>query len=105
MEGGMVQSFGWGLWEQLAYGPDGRMLNPGFLDYHIATALDVPDLECELLEIPTLNGPYGAKGVAEPPITPGIAALQGAILDAVGADLHEAPFTPQRVRAALRMKD
>jgi xanthine dehydrogenase molybdenum-binding subunit len=102
MEGGMVQSFGWGLWEQLAYAPDGRMLNPGFLDYHIATALDVPDLETELVEIPTLNGPYGAKGVAEPPITPGIAALQGAILDAVGIDLHEAPFTPERVRAALR---
>ncbi|HEX5415575.1 MAG TPA: xanthine dehydrogenase family protein molybdopterin-binding subunit [Chloroflexota bacterium] len=104
MEGGMVQSMGWGLWEQLSYAPDGRMLNPGFLDYHLATAADIPDLECELLEIPTLNGPYGAKGVAEPPITPGIAAVQGAILDAVGVDLHEAPFTPERVRAAIKEK-
>jgi len=102
MEGGMAQSLGWGLWEQLAYAPDGRMLNPGFLDYHMATAADLPDLETELLEIPTVNGPYGAKGVAEPPITPGIAALQGAILDAVGVELHEAPFTPERVRAAIR---
>jgi xanthine dehydrogenase molybdenum-binding subunit len=104
MEGGMAQSLGWGLWEQLTYAPDGRMLNPGFLDYHMATAADLPDLECELLEFPTVNGPYGAKGVAEPPITPGIAALQGAILDAVGVELHEAPFTPERVRAALRAK-
>jgi CO/xanthine dehydrogenase Mo-binding subunit len=102
MEGGMVQSLGWGLWEKLAYADDGRMLNPGFLDYHIATAADVPDLETALLEIPTLNGPYGAKGIAEPPIVPGIAALHGAILDAVGVDLHELPFTPERVRAALR---
>ncbi|HLH73365.1 MAG TPA: molybdopterin cofactor-binding domain-containing protein, partial [Chloroflexota bacterium] len=102
MEGGMVQSMGWSLWEQLVYAPDGRMLNPGFLDYHIATAADVPNLETVLLEIPTLNGPYGAKGVAEPPITPGIAAVQGAILDAVGVDLHEVPFTPERVRKAIR---
>jgi CO/xanthine dehydrogenase Mo-binding subunit len=102
MEGGMVQSLGWGLWEQLCYAPDGRMLNPGFLDYHLATAADVPDLETALLEIPTLNGPYGAKGIAEPPIVPGLAALHGAILDAVGVDLHEVPFTPERVRAAVR---
>jgi CO/xanthine dehydrogenase Mo-binding subunit len=105
MEGGMVQSLGWGLWETLVYAKDGRMLNPGFLDYHIATALDVPDLETTLLEVPTLNGPYGAKGVAEPPIVPGIAALHGAILDAVGVDLHEAPFTPERVRAGMRAKE
>ena len=104
MEGGMVQGLGWGLWEQLAYGPDGRMLNPGFLDYHIATALDVPELETVLLEIPTINGPYGAKGVAEPPITPGMAAVQGAILDAVGVDVHEVPFTPERVRKGIREK-
>jgi CO/xanthine dehydrogenase Mo-binding subunit len=78
------------------------MLNPGFLDYHLATAADVPDLDTVLLEIPTLNGPYGAKGIAEPPIVPGLAALHGAILDAVGADLHEVPFTPERVRAGLR---
>jgi len=104
MEGGAVQGVAWGLWEQMAYAPDGRMLNPGFLDYHLPTAADLPAIETVLVEIPTDNGPFGAKGVGEPPITPGIAALQLAIADAVGIDLHQAPFTPERVRAALREK-
>jgi CO/xanthine dehydrogenase Mo-binding subunit len=86
----------------MAYAPDGRNLNPGFLDYHLPTALDLPDLESLLVEVPTDNGPFGAKGVGEPPITPGIAAIQDAIADAIGARLTEAPFTPERVRAALR---
>jgi CO/xanthine dehydrogenase Mo-binding subunit len=102
MEGGTAQGVGWGLWEQMAYAPDGRNLNPGFLDYHIPTALDLPDIESVLVEVPTVNGPFGAKGVGEPPITPGIAAVQEAIYDAVGVSLHEVPFTPERVRAALR---
>jgi len=102
MEGGVAQGIGWGLWEQMAYAKDGRMLNDGFLDYHLPTAMDLPDLESVLVEVPTLNGPFGAKGVGEPPITPGVAATQEAIRDAVGAELHEAPFTPERVRNAIR---
>lgn len=104
MEGGAAQGLGWGLWEQMVYAPDGRMLNPGFLDYHVPTALDLPDIESVLVEVPTLHGPFGAKGVGEPPITPGIAAVQEAIYDAVGVELHEVPFTPERVRAAIRSK-
>jgi CO/xanthine dehydrogenase Mo-binding subunit len=102
MEGGAAQALGWGLWEEMAYAPDGRNLNPGFLDYHLPTALDLPDLESIIVEIPTVNGPFGIKGVGEPPITPGIAAVQAAISDAVGVRLHEVPFTPERVRAALQ---
>jgi xanthine dehydrogenase molybdenum-binding subunit len=102
MEGGTAQGLGWGLWEQMAYAKDGRNLNAGFLDYHIPTALDLPDIETVLVEVATNNGPFGAKGVGEPPITPGIAAVQEAIRDAVGVDLHEVPFTPERVRAAIR---
>jgi xanthine dehydrogenase molybdenum-binding subunit len=102
MEGGASQGLGWGLWEHMAYGPDGRNLNAGFLDYHLPTALDLPDLTSLLVEVPTDNGPYGAKGAGEPPITPGIAAIQAAIADAVGVRLSEVPFTPERVRAALK---
>jgi CO/xanthine dehydrogenase Mo-binding subunit len=102
MEGGAAQSLGWGLWEEMVYAGDGRNLNPGFLDYHIPTALDLPALESVLVEVPTVNGPFGVKGVGEPPITPGIAAVQEAIFDAVGVRLHSVPFTPERVRAALR---
>ncbi len=104
MEGGSAQGLGWGLWEQMVYHKDGRNLNAGFLDYHIPTALDLPDIETVLVEVATVNGPFGAKGVGEPPITPGIAAVQEAIRDATGVDIHEVPFTPERVRAAIRAK-
>ncbi|HEX5417562.1 MAG TPA: xanthine dehydrogenase family protein molybdopterin-binding subunit [Chloroflexota bacterium] len=104
MEGGTAQGIGWGLWEQMVYAPDGRNLNAGFLDYHLPTALDLPDIETALVEVPTLNGPFGAKGVGEPPITPGIAAVQEAINDATGLELHDVPFTPERVRAAVKGK-
>lgn len=104
MEGGATQGVGWGLWEQMIYAPDGRNLNAGFLDYHLPTSMDVPDIETVLVEVPTVNGPFGAKGVGEPPITPGIAAVQEAIFDAVGVDLHHVPFTPERVRNAIKAK-
>lgn len=104
MEGGSAQGIGWGLWEQMVYAKDGRNLNAGFLDYHLPTALDMPVIETALVEVPTDNGPFGVKGIAEPPITPGIAAVQNAIQDAIGVELHEVPFTPERVRAALREK-
>jgi CO/xanthine dehydrogenase Mo-binding subunit len=104
MEGGTAQGIGWGMWEQMVYAKDGRNLNPGFLDYHLPTALDLPDIESVLVEVATDNGPFGAKGVGEPPIIPGIAAVQNAIFDAVGVELHEAPFTPERVRSAIRAK-
>ncbi|HLZ07933.1 MAG TPA: molybdopterin cofactor-binding domain-containing protein, partial [Chloroflexota bacterium] len=104
MEGGSAQGLGWGLWEQMVYAKDGRNLNAGFLDYHIPTSLDMPDIETVLVEMPTINGPFGAKGVGEPPITPGIAAVQEAIRDAIGVDIHEVPFIPERVRAAIKAK-
>ena len=102
MEGGAAQGLGWCLWEQMVYAPDGHNLNAGFLDYHLPTALDLPDLTSVLVEVPTDNGPFGAKGVGEPPITPGIAAIQDAIADAIGVRLTEVPFTPERVRAAVK---
>ena len=104
MEGGSAQGLGWGLWEQMVYAKDGRNLNAGFLDYHIPTALDMPDIETVLVEVATVNGPFGAKGVGEPPITPGIAAVQEAIRDAIGVEIHEVPFNPERVRAAIKSK-
>jgi CO/xanthine dehydrogenase Mo-binding subunit len=102
MEGGAAQGLSWGLWEQMVHARDGRNLNAGFLDYHLPTALDLPDLTSILVEVPTDNGPFGAKGVGEPPITPGIAAIQEAIADAIGERLTEVPFTLERVRAGVR---
>ena len=100
-EGGAVQSLSWALMEELQYDEQGRLINPTFADYRIPTACDIPALETILTEFPAQHGPYGAKGIGEPPITAGLAAVASAIGDATGVWMHEAPMTPERVAFAL----
>ena len=101
MEGGALQGLSWGIMEQMQYDDKGRMWNPTLLDYRIPTAMDVPYIESVIVEVPTDNGPFGAKGVGEPPISPGIATIQEAVADATGVRINEAPFTPERVAMAV----
>ena len=102
LEGGAIQSAGFGMMEEQRYDDTGKLLNPNLLDYAIPTAMDVPQVKSELVEVPCELGPYGAKGVGEPPIIPGGAAIANAVLDAVGAQVTDLPMTPERVVAAMR---
>ena len=79
----------------------GRILNPSFLDYHIPTAADIPTLTPIIVEAYDENGPYGAKGIGEPPIEPVAAAIGNALYNALGSSVREFPFTPERVHAAI----
>ena len=65
------------------------------------TAADVPDIDSIIVEVPSEDGPYGARGVGEPPITAGGAAIANAVADAIGVRVHEMPITPERVLRAL----
>jgi CO/xanthine dehydrogenase Mo-binding subunit len=102
IEGGTTQGISWGVMEEMLYGPDGKMWNPNLLDYRIPTTLDVPLLESLIVEVPAKHGPFGAKGIGEPPITPSIAAIASAVADATGVWINEAPLTPERVVKALQ---
>ncbi len=101
MEGGSVQGMGIGLWEEYIYDDQGRLRNAGLLDYRMPTAADVPDIDSIIVEVPSEDGPYGARGVGEPPITAGGAAIANAVADAIGVRVHEMPITPERVLRAL----
>ena len=101
MQGGTTQGMGIGLWEEMIYDDQGRLLNPGLLDYRMPTAMDVPDIETHIVEVPSEDGPYGARGVGEPSIIPGAAAIANAIEDAIGVRVTEAPITPERILRAL----
>jgi CO/xanthine dehydrogenase Mo-binding subunit len=106
MEGATAQGIGMGLWEEMVYDGQGRLLNPGLLDYRMPTAADVPSIESMILEVPSEDGPYGARGVGEPPVTPGSAAIANAVYDAVGARVTDIPVTPERILRALgKVKD
>ena len=57
-----------------------------------------------MVEVPSPEGPYGARGVGEPPIVAVAAAIGNAIADATGANLTALPMIPEGVLAALRKR-
>ncbi len=101
--GGVVQGLGYALMEELLM-DQGKIKNPTFLDYYIPTAADIPTITPIIVEAPDQNGPFGAKGIGEPPIEPVAAAVANAIYNAVGFPIREFPYTPERVRTALASK-
>ena len=100
-----MQGLGWALMEGFDYGPDGRLRNASLLDYRMPTALDVPKIDCVIIETPVPGVPYGVRGVGEVPIVPPAAAVANAIARAIGVRIHHMPMTPERVLAALRRQD
>ena len=104
MQGGAAQGIGWALNEEYIYDSDGKMENPGFLDYRVPVASDLPMIDTVIVEVPNPNHPYGVRGVGEVPIVPPIPAVANAIHDATGLRLTELPMSPPRVLAALQSK-
>jgi len=78
MQGGVAQGIGWALNEEYVYGEDGRLQNPGFLDYRIPVCSDLPFIDTTILEIPNPNHPYGIRGVGETSIVPPLGAVGNA---------------------------
>jgi CO/xanthine dehydrogenase Mo-binding subunit len=101
IQGGVTQGIGWALNEEYIYDAKGRMENPGFLDYRVPVASDLPMIEPVLVEVPNPGHPYGAKGVAEVNICPPMAAIANAIERATGKRLTELPMSPPKVLAAI----
>jgi CO/xanthine dehydrogenase Mo-binding subunit len=101
IHGGVAQGIGWALYEGIVLDDDGRVLTGSLLDYALPTAEKVPAIETILLEIPSRSGPFGVRGVGEPPVIPGAAAIGNAIKDAVGVRLTEIPMTAQKLHRAL----
>jgi CO/xanthine dehydrogenase Mo-binding subunit len=102
MAGSVVQGLGWALMEGFDYGSDGRLRNASLLDYRMPTALDVPPIECVIVETPVPNVPYGVRGVGEVPIVPPAAAVANAVARAIGVRILHMPMTPERVLRVLR---
>ncbi len=105
MQGGAVQGIGWALNEEYIYGEDGRLQNPGFLDYRIPVASDLPMIDTVILEIPNPGHPYGVRGVGETGIVPPLAALSNAVSRAANVRLYELPMSPPKVLAAIDDKN
>ena len=105
MAGSVVQGIGWALMEGFDYDHDGRLRNASLLDYRMPTALDVPPIECVIIETPVPGVPYGVRGVGEVPIVPPMAAVANAVADAIGVRMRDLPISPPKLRAALDEQD
>jgi CO/xanthine dehydrogenase Mo-binding subunit len=105
MQGGAVQGIGWALNEEYIYNADGQLENPGFLDYRIPVASDLPMIDTVILEIPNDKHPQGIRGVGEVPLVPAMAAVANALHQALGIRFSELPMSPPRVLAAVDATD
>lgn len=102
IHGGVVQSMGYGLSEALVYDANGQLLAGSFMDYAIPRFDTTPSLEAIMLTNPSPLGPFGARGVGEPPIIPAPAALGNAIRDAVGVRVTELPLRSETIWRAMQ---
>jgi len=101
IHGGTVQGIGWGLHEAMVYDENGQLLTGSFMDYDIPKMDTVPMVETILVQNRSPYGPFGARGIGEPPIAAGPAALANAVRDAVGVRVTETPIRPEHLWRAL----
>jgi putative selenate reductase molybdopterin-binding subunit len=100
-EGAVVNGLSYALCEEFLFNEKGKMRNDSFREYKIFCTRDLPEIETILIPTYEKTGPYGAKSVSEIGINGPLPVLSNAIFDAVGVRLREAPYTPERVLAAL----
>ncbi|MEM8705752.1 MAG: xanthine dehydrogenase family protein molybdopterin-binding subunit [Actinomycetota bacterium] len=105
MQGGSVQGIGWALNEEYIFSSDGVLMNPGFLDYRIPVASDLPMIETIIVEVPNPSHPYGVRGVGETGIVPPMATIGNAIKAATGVRMTSLPMSPPKVLKALNEAD
>jgi aldehyde oxidoreductase len=97
IEGAIVMGLGAALMEEYMPGE-----STGFSDYYLPTIKSMPEIEVILVEVPSLYGPFGAKGLGEAPILPSTPAIINAISRAIGARIRELPATPERILKAIQ---
>jgi putative selenate reductase molybdopterin-binding subunit len=104
VEGGVAQSLGATLYEEMVIDDGGRVINPKFREYHLPSFADIPRTEVFFADTTDSIGPMGAKSMSESPYNPVAAALGNAIANATGIRFTTAPFKPDRLWPLLHEK-
>jgi carbon-monoxide dehydrogenase large subunit len=104
--GGIAQGIGQALWEECFYDRgSAQVLTASLMDYAIPRADSLPHFQTEISEVPSTTNPLGMRGGSEGGITPGLAVVANAIVDALtefGIEHIELPATPERVWHSIR---
>lgn len=102
--GSVWMGLGQAMQEEMVW-KDGLLMNPGLLEYKSPSAVESPEVVSYIVESVDPEGPFGAKEASEGSLAACIPAIANAIYDAAGIRLREAPFTPDRVLAAIKARD
>lgn len=102
VEGGIMQGLGMACYEKVQYDNKGRLLSNNFLNYHVPTHKEVPELISEFADSYEPTGPYGAKSVGEIGIDTPPAVICNAIYNATGVRIHSLPITPEKILKGLK---
>jgi CO/xanthine dehydrogenase Mo-binding subunit len=105
IEGGAIQGLGLGVLESCyPYYPSAEHRGGQFGSYLAPGIEDLPKIDTIIIENPSSDGPYGAKGIGEMANNAQPPAIAAAVFDAVGVWVTELPVTPERVLRALEVK-
>jgi CO/xanthine dehydrogenase Mo-binding subunit len=101
LAGGANQGLGYALLEDMTV-REGRIQTPSLAEYLLPTSMDFPPVQVIILESGTGVGPFGAKGIGEPSLTPAAPAVASAVSNAIGKPVRALPLTPERVLRMIR---
>jgi CO/xanthine dehydrogenase Mo-binding subunit len=102
IEGGVMMGLGYALYEDMFLKPNGHWVD-SFTEYLMPTICELPgNFEVTMLEYPELDGPYGAKGIAEITVVPTAPAIANAVNNAVHARVQSLPLTPEKICAGMK---
>ena len=101
-EGGYAQGAGMALWEDTRFTSSGHLIQNDFMNYHIPSRLDLPEIRIEFEESYEPTGPFGAKSIGEVVANTPAPAIIAAIRNAVGADIRSLPATAEKVLEEIK---
>lgn len=104
VEGSIMFAMGQALYEEMKLDADGRMINPNLHDYKVPTAMELPEIDANIVESYDPTAPFGVKESGEGPVQPTIPAIVNAIYDAIGVRFTDLPITPEKVLKAIKEK-
>jgi carbon-monoxide dehydrogenase large subunit len=100
LHGGIAQSIGQALFEEMVYSDDGQLRSATFLDYAIPSPGDIPELVLDKTITPSPTNELGVKGIGEAGTIAATAAVINAVVDALsplGITHVDMPATPDRL--------
>ncbi|MBU4129545.1 MAG: xanthine dehydrogenase family protein molybdopterin-binding subunit [Proteobacteria bacterium] len=100
VQGAVAQGIGYALCEAVQT-TQSLISTRDLSTYILPTSLDLPDIQSHCVETIEHSGPFGMKGIGEVGLNGPLPAIGSALIHA-GLPMNRAPFTPERILAALQ---